>query len=958
MGEKPRLVEELESRVLLAYSTVTTLSFNAAAGGINGTGFTATLPTSKGTGLISGNVTMGNGQLRLNSTAGDAWQTRNTQDDALNLPINGAADFEVEARLTSFPFTKNWQNAGIFVGTNEDNYVKLVGGFSGQTMLQLGSETGAVFSTPAFKNITVGSFTSLDLRLTGNATTKAITAAYRLNSDLESGWVTLGSASNASVFSANAKAGVISTNFGGTPVITSYNWFIERHTPTVTPPPPPPPPAGNVTSIALDFNGGSGGLNDTGFTTVLASSKGTAQIGGNFSVSGGKLNLVTTAGDLWQTRNNQANALSVPTDVSARDFTVQSRLTSFPTTKNYQNAGIFVGPNEDNFVKLVVGYAGGTSIQLGSEAGAVFGTPAFAALNLAGITSLDLRLQGTYADKKLVASYRVNSSSDSDWVSVGSTTNASVFSASARTGVVATSFGATPITIGYDSFTLADGVTNPPPPPPPPPTGGVPITIGTNLDGIAEFSPIAPFIDLAVMFRPWGNTSTPYQTDPSIPLTADNYPLANAGTITYATAYPDGDYQVSYEGQATLAFSGLGAAWTVTSTAGGVTRGVLRINPQSNPGTLTMYVTNVSASNPLKNLHIISPDANLAVSDTYRPVFLQKLGIFDGFLRMMDWMQANENPIQHWADRTGPGRFSYVNAMGVPYEAIAKLANDAQKDVWINIPVMADDDFIHKIAQLFRDQMNAGRKVYVEYSNELWAYWAHKDAKWNLEHAKADPAITKTDPWGQSAQGTGKRLVEIASIFKQEFGATRYANQVRPMLGALVAGSSWGEIALEFIRDKYGPVSNYVSGLAIGDYVGVINDFAPVDDANLTLDKLFSWANNWIDTQLADWVKANKAVADKFGIPLHSYEGGQAFVASNGMNEALKRQAQDDPRMGDLYKHLVRSWFSIAGSGSIWGNFATANKYTQYGYWGVLQSILQTTSVKYEAIKQLATESL
>jgi hypothetical protein len=288
---------------------------------------------------------------------------------------------------------------------------------------------------------------------------------------------------------------------------------------------------------------------------------------------------------------------------------------------------------------------------------------------------------------------------------------------------------------------------------------------------------------------------------------------------------------------------------------------------------------------------------------------------------------------------------------------IAKLANTIDKDLWINIPVKATDDYVRQAAKLFASQLEPGRKIYIEYSNELWAYWAHVDAMWNLDRAKADPAVTKGDPWGQSAQEAGKRLVEISNIFKQEFGATRFASQVKPVLGALVAGASWGEIALQFIQDKFGPVSNYISGMAIGDYVGVINDFQPIDDNNLTLDKLFAWGNNFIDTQLATWIKDNKAVADKFSIPLHSYEGGQAFVASNGMNEALKRQAQDDPRMGDMYKHLVRSWTTLSGGG-IWGNFATASQYGMFGFWGLLQNINQTSSVKYDAVKQLINETV
>src|SRR5688572_11141178 len=98
-------------------------------------------------------------------------------------------------------------------------------------------------------------------------------------------------------------------------------------------------------------------------------------------------------------------------------------------------------------------------------------------------------------------------------------------------------------------------------------------------------------------------------------------------------------------------------------------------------------------------------------------------------------------------------------------------------------------------------------------------------------------------------------------------------------------------------------------------------------------------------------------VADKFGIPLHSYEAGQAFAAPNGTNAFLKQQAQYDPRMADVYRHLATSWTRLT-RGGIWGNFATANLYSQFGFWGLLESITQPGSVKYDAVKQLATETV
>jgi hypothetical protein len=271
---------------------------------------------------------------------------------------------------------------------------------------------------------------------------------------------------------------------------------------------------------------------------------------------------------------------------------------------------------------------------------------------------------------------------------------------------------------------------------------------------------------------------------------------------------------------------------------------------------------------------------------------------------------------------------------------------------------MATDDYVKNLADFFRDRIPTTQNLYVEYSDELWATWNQPSALINLGYAQNDPAIDKKDNWGASAQRTGKRTAQIAQIFRQEFGTTRYTSQVRPVLNGCVAGSSWSDIALQYIHDHFaGPVTDYVYTNAVSAYVGVINDFAPIDNASLTLDKLFAWSNNWIDTTLSGWIKDSKSVADKWGLHLDSYEAGQAFEAPQWQNEPLKRAAQDDPRMGDVYTHLVKTWTKLT-NGGVFGNFALANPYSQFGYWGVLKDIMQPGSVKYDALKSLVGQTV
>jgi len=186
------VVEGLEDRRLLSS---TALSFSGGAGGISNTGFTGTL----GNGAIGSNLSLNNGQLLVKTTAGDL--TRNNQDDALTLGVNATTNFTVQTRMRSLAFGANWQNAGIVVGTSQDNYVKIVVGYSGGQMMQLAGEANGTFTSPKASAFGLGGITTLDLRLVGTASSKVVVAQYRVNSDSDSAWVTFGQMTNANVCS-------------------------------------------------------------------------------------------------------------------------------------------------------------------------------------------------------------------------------------------------------------------------------------------------------------------------------------------------------------------------------------------------------------------------------------------------------------------------------------------------------------------------------------------------------------------------------------------------------------------------------------------------------------------------------------------------------------------------------------------------------------------------------------
>lgn len=118
--------------------------------------------------------------------------------------------------------------------------------------------------------------------------------------------------------------------------------------------------------------------------------------------------------------------------------------------------------------------------------------------------------------------------------------------------------------------------------------------------------------------------------------------------------------------------------------------------------------------------------------------------------RCMDWNHASDNYEKDWTDRVVTTKISYTgnhSATFVPWEDYCDFANRAGVDIWINIPTRATDAYITSLAQLFAGSLNSPRKVYLEYSNEVWnlaAPWGD-GTKWieYLDHTRytltADP---------------------------------------------------------------------------------------------------------------------------------------------------------------------------------------------------------------------------
>ncbi len=137
--------------------------------------------------------------------------------------------------------------------------------------------------------------------------------------------------------------------------------------------------AGTALPFSQDFVGSAnGGYFGSGLKGVQLSSKGGGAKPGKVSAgaAGGYLGVTATAGTAEGAANNQDNALQQgfkPTGPATVSAVVAQPFGGQPEPQGGELAGIFLGQDEDNFVRLSVHANGGTPVvEIGREQGGVF----------------------------------------------------------------------------------------------------------------------------------------------------------------------------------------------------------------------------------------------------------------------------------------------------------------------------------------------------------------------------------------------------------------------------------------------------------------------------------------------------------------------------------------------------------------------------------------------------------
>jgi hypothetical protein len=475
------------------------------------------------------------------------------------------------------------------------------------------------------------------------------------------------------------------------------------------------------------------------------------------------------------------------------------------------------------------------------------------------------------------------------------------------------------------------------------PAAAEPPAVGINLDANSDWMTAAAWVDVRHLFRRWGPVDRPWEEAPALALTADGYPLQDAAALTYLKGYPNGTYRLTYEGSGQVTFAGGG------KLAGAVREGNRTeaevVVGRRGPEPLIIAVTGVDPGNPLRALRLTAPGYPADGTQGFTREFLRRTGPFR-VLRFTEWMRTSGSPVREWTDRARPGSFLSTGPSGVSYEDMVELANRLKKDIWINIPDQASDDYVRQLARFLRERLHPGAAIYLEYSSELWNFGLVQSHR-NLQAARANPLLSRADDLGRASEQAAWKLRGFADLFHQEFGAG--ASRVRPVLAGQCADSRYLRAGLEFVRSKYGAPSRSFSGIAIAPYVS--GSASRLSTPGLTLDRVFLELNRYLHNELSTQVREHRALSEEFSLPLLAYEGGQRLAVSGGVGDALSRKAQSDPRMGKLLQDLVTVW--QRNGGGLFAHYSHVGPYTRSACWSLLENGADPGSVKWDALMEL-----
>lgn len=561
------------------------------------------------------------------------------------------------------------------------------------------------------------------------------------------------------------------------------------------------------------------------------------------------------------------------------------------------------------------------------------------------------------------------------------------------------------------------------------PQGGVD-TVGMPMPFVDIFRTARPFPELSASGTLYDANGWPTTLD-------DTSNVARTKLLQGAMndSLPEGQYTVLYDGNGTLEFS---ASPTITNIKKAVGENkytfdlALRsYDPEdeiaaSDTNAFNLNIKDISAGDYISNIRIIMPggtctnnpyvhiysnddcpagsvyesfesrlkaDRNAIIFNPDYLAFLRNFKV----IRMMNLMESSlkdlcDDPtscsteLSTWNHKASlddtvwggnDGRTPHEDHKGVPIEVMVALANTLDRDIWVNMPHIASDDYVKNYAKYVFENLSPNLNVYIEYSNEVWnnGFAAHSYATamgitLGLYDIPAEFINSNRDAnYFARLRYYSQRAVEIFKLWETEFAGSN-ARIVR-VLGSFIGD----KVLTEQMLDHINPMD--VDAVAIAPYFfgcpyqDICIDASHTLQNATTVDDVFNAIDqsSFVDVKSLDGtieaVKNQLTVTSQHNVKLVTYEGGQHLVtgvfgsniseADKPRLRALFNEANRDPRMKVRYERFLNAWKDLSDDGaSLFTLYTLPQSYYRFGNFGLKEHLnaSRNSSPKFDGVMQ------
>jgi putative intracellular protease/amidase len=419
--------------------------------------------------------------------------------------------------------------------------------------------------------------------------------------------------------------------------------------------------------------------------------------------------------------------------------------------------------------------------------------------------------------------------------------------------------------------------------------------------------------------------------------------------------HPTGVYHAEWDGSGTITW-GMDARMVESGrTPDGRNYANLQVTPGS--GGIYMRIDAINTADPIRNVNVWMPDYNgeSFVGTHWRPgddispfhpLLLERLAPFDT-IRTIHWSDTITSDIEHWDDRRtvdDARQNSGAFQNGIAPEYLIELANELDANLWVNMPHMADDDYVRNFATLVRDTLEPGRTAYVEWSNEVWNFAPGFEATFWVRDQTLLPENAGLSHWQIIARETERDLRIWTDVFDGQM------DRIVRVVGAFNA-VPW--ITNQILAN----MGNVYDAIATAPYIGIPQSQRAELTANTTPDEVLDLVTAnipWTIARLQDHANLANQYAAQLGhdVQLLTYEGGPHLDGQNGPYQQAFFDAGLLPRMYDVYRQYLDA---VEGTGVdmyMHFNFIGRPIASQYGDFAAIHRMDEPleTAHKYRAL--------